>query len=109
MKSLILKMALLSTTSIFFLGCVSSPVVGMVYTGTKHSGIGVGGVVDNNVKIKKVGTSECSSILSLFAFGDCSIESAKNSAGITKVNSVEHKATNILYFYSNYTTIVKGE
>ncbi len=56
----------------------------------------------------KVGTSQCTSILSLLATGDCSIEAAKANGGITEVTSVDWKANNILGIIGNYTTTVRG-
>ncbi len=56
----------------------------------------------------KVGTSQCTSILSMLATGDCSIEAAKANGGITTVTSVDWKANNILGIIGNYTTTVHG-
>jgi hypothetical protein len=109
MKDLLKKVLPIAILAIMFSGCVSSPVYGVLYTGTTHPGVGSGGVVDNDIKIVKTGISTCMSILGLVAFGDCSVDAAKENASITKVNSVDHKATSIYVFFSSYTTIVKGE
>ena len=103
------KILSIAILALLFSGCVSSPVTGILYTGTTHPGVGSGGVVDNNVKTTKIGTSTCSSILGTFAFGDCSVHTAKQNGNITKVNSVDHEATSIYLFYSSYSTIVRGE
>jgi hypothetical protein len=102
------KILSIAILALLFSGCASSsPVTGMFYTGTTHSGVGSGGVVDNNVKTTKVGTSTCSSVLGLFAFGDCSVTTAKQNGNITKVNSVDHETTS-MFFYASYSTIVRG-
>ncbi len=93
-------------------GCAmkNSPVEGGLYTGVTHSGVFTGGTIDNNVSSFQSGSSSCTSILGLIAFGDCSEEAAKLDGGITNVNSVVHKSTNILFgLFSHYTTIVNGE
>ena len=109
MTKLLKKILPIAILAIIFSGCVSSPVTGMLYTGTSHPGVGSGGVVDNNIKTTKTGISTCRSIFGLFAFGDCSVDTAKKNANITKVNSVDHDATSIYFFYSSYSTIVRGE
>jgi hypothetical protein len=80
-----------------------------LYTGVTHSGIGSGGVVDNNIKSLNTGSSSCIAILGLVAVGDCSDEAARRNGGITKVNSVSHKSTSLYVFFSNYEVIVTGE
>jgi hypothetical protein len=102
------KILSIAILALLFSGCVSSPVTGALYTSTTHSGVGSGGIVDNNIKTTKVGTSTCSSILGLFAFGDCSVNTAKQNGNITKVNSVDHEAISYYVFYSSYSTIVRG-
>jgi len=57
----------------------------------------------------KVGTAKCISILGLIATGDCSIEAAGKSAGITKVNHVDWQAHNILGIYGEYQVKVFGK
>jgi hypothetical protein len=107
-----IKIIPIAILAILLSGCVSSPsspVVGMMLTNTTHSGFGSGGIIDSNIKANKFGKSTCVSIMSSFAFGDCSINAAKKNGDITKVNSIEYISTNLFYFFSSYTTIVKGE
>lgn len=58
---------------------------------------------------QKSGEACAQSILGLVAFGDASIEAAKNSAGIKKVATVDHKSTTILGLYGEFCTVVYGE
>jgi hypothetical protein len=104
-----IKILPIAILAILFSGCAKhSPVIGMLYTNTTHTGTGTGGIIDNNVKTDKVGTSTCTSVMSLVAYGDCSVNAAKQNGKITKVNSVDHKSTTSI-FHSSYSTIVKGE
>jgi hypothetical protein len=57
----------------------------------------------------KRGEACASNILGLVATGDASIDTAKRSAGITRVASVEQTATRVLGYYAKYCTVVKGE
>jgi hypothetical protein len=96
--------------AIMFSGCVkSAPVVGLLYNDTTYLGHGTGGIVDNDVKTDKTGISTCSSVLYLFASGDCSVDAAKKNGNITKVNSIDHKAKSYSVFYTTYSTVVNGE
>jgi len=57
----------------------------------------------------KVGSSMCTSILALVATGDCSIEAAARSGGISKIHHVDWQAHNILGIYGRYETKVYGQ
>lgn len=86
-------------------GCASSYPVGAIFTDVSlpvNATANVG-------KGAKVGEAKCTSVLSLIATGDCSIDAAKKNAGITKVYSVDWKANNILGIIGNYKVIVTGE
>ncbi|MFK8083509.1 MAG: TRL-like family protein [Granulosicoccus sp.] len=56
----------------------------------------------------KSGTSVCTSLLSLLASGDCSIEAAKANGGITEVTHVDWHANSLLGIFGTYTTTVYG-
>ena len=103
-----IKILSLAILAMLLSGCVSSPVTGMFYTNAIHPGVGSGGIVDNNIKTEKVGTSTCKSILGLVAYGDCSVDAAKQNGEITKVNSIDHQSKKAM-FYGSYSTIVRGE
>ena len=57
----------------------------------------------------KRGEACAQNYLGLVATGDASIDTAKKSAGITKVASVEESSTRVLGYYARFCTIVKGE
>jgi hypothetical protein len=57
----------------------------------------------------KVGTAKCTSVLSLVATGDASIEAAAKNGGITQIMSVDWEAKNILGIYGEYTVTVRGK
>ena len=86
-------------------GCANSIPIGSLYTKVK---LPVSATANSQAATKK-GTSQCTSILGLFATGDASIEAAKQNGGITKVTHVDYDADNILGVYGKYTTTVYGE
>ena len=57
----------------------------------------------------QTGTAECKSILSMFAFGDCSFEAAKKDGNITKVTHADWSVKNILGIIGNYKLVVHGD
>ena len=86
-------------------GCASSFPIGGIFTDVTIPVTATGNVG----KGSKTGEAVCTSVLSLVATGDCSIEAAKRNGGITKVYSVDWKANNILGIIGNYKVIVIGE
>lgn len=56
----------------------------------------------------KTGEACATGILSLVAFGDATLASAKKAGGITDVHSVEIAETNIVGIYTQGCTIVYG-
>ena len=89
----------------FLTGCATSMPVGLFYTNLKLPL----DVTSNSGKSTKVGTAECKSLLALVATGDVSIETAKKSAGITKINHIDWEVENILGIIGTYKVIVYGE
>lgn len=57
----------------------------------------------------KRGEACANNFLGMIATGDASIDAAKQSAGITRVASVEQNASRVLGYYAKYCTVVKGE
>lgn len=56
------------------------------------------------------GTAASTSVLGLFSFGDCSIESAARDGNLATVNHVDADITNILFgLYTRYETVAWGE
>ncbi|MDO6681575.1 TRL-like family protein [Oceanobacter sp. 5_MG-2023] len=93
-----------STVLLSLSGCSVSPVHG-AFNFSKWDG----SISNPSVSSVKSGESCARSVLGLIAFGNASIEAAKKAADISKVATVDHKTTNILYFYGEYCTIVYGE
>ena len=85
-------------------GCSTSPV-----TAALNFAKWDGAISNPGIGTQKHGEACAQSILGLVAFGDASIEKAKKDAGITKVATVDHATTNVLYFYGQYCTEVYGE
>lgn len=85
-------------------GCVQSPTPAII----QHDLMIPGEVVSNDVTAAKEGRSECRVVLGLASTGDCSIEAAKTSGGISRVHSVDY-LVNDYFVYGTYTTIVRGE
>lgn len=97
-------------TMIIVLGGCSSAVfaqgpgaIGLIYNQTS-----TGLSTNNQVTSDKEGKTCTYSILSLVAFGDASVASAKADGGISKVSTVDNSAFNVLGLYGRYCTIVKG-
>ena len=103
LSSVALAGALLAVTS----GCAAyaaSPVTGVLYS--KVSGPVA---VTSNATGTKVGTGTCTSILGIVATGDCSITTAAQSAGITRIHHVDHETTSMLGVVATYTIRVHGD
>jgi hypothetical protein len=64
---------------------------------------------NNTQATGKKGTGETKCILGLFAWGDASMRTAAESAGITKVEHVEYDFYNVLGVYSKFTIVVTGQ
>jgi hypothetical protein len=102
-----MKIAKLSVATAVFsglVGCVSSPVVGLLYSDVKHPG-----EVTEAYGGSARGEACASSILGLIANGDASIDTAKKNGMVMQVTTVDHRTTNILGFYAKYCTIVYGK
>ena len=87
------------------MGCATLIPIGGLYTATKLPFM----ATSNSGVSSKTGEAQCISVLNLVAVGDCSIEAAKKNGGITKVNTVDWDAKNILGIYGTYNVIVSGE
>ena len=87
--------------------CASLGPVGLIYSGA--TGMSSATRVITTTTGSKTGTSTACSICGLFAFGDSGIAAAAKDGGITKIESVDTKTTNVLGVYTAVTTIVTGE
>lgn len=95
---------------LFLSGCgfYMAPVMppqGLLFTSTSAP-------LDTNVERTeigdKTGESTAISILTLFAFGDCSVESAARNGNIDTVTYADYSYINVLGIYQGFTTIVYG-
>jgi hypothetical protein len=103
---IILVMSFLQTINCGIYGIVNGPVNGLLYTDIKFAGeINP----SNNVKSLKMAEGCIHGILYLFAYGEAGAGSIAKKSGITRIARVDHTATNVLYFYTGYCTIVYGE
>ncbi len=103
-----MKKAIIILTScalLFVTGCATLYPSGLIYTKIK---LPVTATANNGTETK-VGTSQCTSILSAVAIGDASIETAKKNGGITKVYHVDYSVKNILGIIGTYKVTVYGE
>jgi len=105
MKKLLVALAVVGILG----GCASTQPVGIVYSGGNFYNGST--IVDASVKgaATKNGQACASSVLSLVAVGDNSVEAAKKDGGITKVTSINYNVENVLGIYGTYCTEVKGE
>ncbi|MBI2922495.1 MAG: protein trl [Planctomycetes bacterium] len=68
------------------------------------------GLTNDGARGSKEGTSAATGFLALIATGDCSVEKACESVGITKIKTCSHKTTKILGgVYWKHETIVTGD
>jgi uncharacterized protein YceK len=100
------KLSLIIFITFALSGCASvkSPVVGLAYTEVKAPF-----AVTSNQGASKVGTAEAQSVLGLVATGDASIQTAAESAGITRIHHVDYESTSILGIIATFKVIVYGE
>ncbi|WP_139545057.1 TRL-like family protein [Helicobacter pylori] len=66
-------------------------------------------VSGNDVQYSKEGRASCWSFFSLVATGNCSVEKAAKSGGVTKIKMVSRETNNFLGIIGKYTTIVQGD
>lgn len=66
-------------------------------------------VSGNDVQYSKEGRASCWSFFSLVATGNCSVEKAAKSGGVTKIKMVSRETNNFLGIVGKYTTIVQGD
>jgi hypothetical protein len=101
----ILSMVSVLTFLAMIAGCATFMPLGSVYTELKLPLAATA----NGGQVSKVGTATCTSVLTLVALGDCSIDTAKKNGGITKVYHVDWDAYNILGIYGKYKLTAYGE
>lgn len=102
MKKILSTSAVIVAGSLLLAGCATPLPTGAFYTDTKT------GVYESSPAGTKTGKACNTSILGLVATGDASIDAAKKAGGITRVTSVNYEVNNVLGFYGQYCTVVKG-
>lgn len=107
MKKLI-ALAMLCAGAVMFTGCGVIPMKGVVLAPITLEHVVSDSAVDNSVRPLKRGETTSGGVI-LFGTGDASIGTAMRNGGITKVHHVDYSVMNILFLYSEITTIVYGE
>jgi hypothetical protein len=99
------RFALLAGIGLFVGGCAAAqqPLVGALYSDLKWDG-----PISASPSQSKEGRACGTSILGIVAQGDASITAAKAAGGISEVSEVDHATKNILFFWAEYCTIVRG-
>jgi hypothetical protein len=100
-------LALAACGMLFVGGCslASTPIHGTLYTGNLKSPVMMG---DNTAGHSKTGEAMATSIIGV-TMGDCSIATAMQNGGITKVHHVDSEVLTILSVYVTYKTVVYGD
>jgi hypothetical protein len=102
--------ALMTASAILLLtsGCVGTgtPINGSLFVSGLKSPVAIG---DNTAGHSKVGEATASGVIGIVIDGDCSIATAMEKGGITKIHHVDSQVTNILGIYATYTTRVYGD
>ncbi len=57
----------------------------------------------------KQGQASSSSILFLFAFGDCSLEAAAEEGGLSTITHCDYSYLNVMGLYQKFTIIAHGK
>ena len=86
-------------------GCASTVPTGFIVTNIKLPIA----TTDAGSASHKTGEASCSSILSMVAKGDCSIETAKKNGGITHVHHIDWHVDNLLGIWATYKVVVYGD
>jgi hypothetical protein len=106
---------LASLLCISLTGCAgitgANPPSGFFYTGAKGVGPSTRAVVSEGVRPgPKQGKACASGVLGLAAWGDMSLDAAKKSGGITRVDTVDFSTMSILgVAYVKNCTLITGE
>ncbi len=105
----LLSSAVLAGSLMMMSGCYTAPVMppgGLIYSNVQAP-------IDTNAESTvigpKTGESSSASILWLFAWGDASVATAADNAGISTIEHVDYEFFHILGIYQKFTTRVNGE
>ena len=91
--------------SVILMGCASRPTQGAIYSNVKVPLT----ATSAGDSAKKGISSNCTSVLGLFAFGDCSVDNAKKNGNISRVTTVDYRNKNYLGIINIGRTIVTGK
>jgi len=102
-----MKLVILALVAAGLTGCATGATrngVGLVFTDVKDTV-----VATTNTGTSKKGESCATNVLSIASTGDMSVETAKKSAGITKVATVDYSQFSVLGIFAKTCMIVTGE
>ncbi len=104
------KKALLSCAAVAAMALAScSTITSQSGMGVLYTGVNEGQMVTSNQLGSKVGTGSTIGVLGLVSIGDASIQTAANSAGISKISHVDAKKTSVLGLFAKYQILVYGD
>jgi hypothetical protein len=103
-KAIILASAIASAAMLSGCAGAAAPLTGLIYTDMDYAVTATSSEAGS-----KTGEATATSILGIIATGNASIAEAAKNGGITKVKTVDVKATNIVGIYATYTVVVTGE
>jgi hypothetical protein len=104
MRILILLSVLIALLTIAGCGFISDGPFGWVYTNHKTS-VAIGPAQN----IKKEGRACIHSFFGMISVGDATIDTARKSAGIKKIATVDRESFSLFGTYSRQCTVVAGE
>lgn len=110
-RSMLLKTALTIALGLTLSGCVAvkSPVVPPIGTLYNQTAFPVDITYGPNEIGSQSGSAKACSILSLVAWGDCSVETAAKNGGLKQVDHVDASLFNVLGVYQVYETTAFGK
>jgi hypothetical protein len=110
MRMGLVSVAVLSIIAMGLVGCYTAPVIPPV--GGIYSNYDAPLTTDFNGQDAlpgKSGSASSFSILSLFAWGDCSVRTAAQAGGLYSVSYCDYHYKNVLGIYQKFTVVVHGK
>lgn len=100
--------------TVFMAGILAMTVISACATalpqGAIYTGVSMPAALGNGeLAYRKSASASATSILSLIAVGNASLNAAASEGAITKISWATYKAVNILSIYGKYTVTVYGE
>ncbi|WP_298769459.1 TRL-like family protein [uncultured Fibrobacter sp.] len=103
-KAILLASAIASAAALSGCAVAAAPLTGVIYTDMDYPITATA-----TEQGSKTGEASATSILGIIATGNASVAEAAKNGGITKVKTVDVKATSIIGIYAKYTVVVTGE